>query len=207
MINVKRSPAPSKPFKYNDLDIIERLKNDFYVLCYICEEYVPKHFEIDHFKPQEYFPELKNDWDNLFYCCEKCNNLRSKNINTVGNEVLNNCIDNVEDLISLKYENNQINISINSNDKKAINTKKLLNRIYNGIDTKSKSFRDSRLEVRNEINKFEEIATKYRENKEIYENDLKERLSKRTKTVSSAYVSFKRQIVRERYQEFEKYFD
>jgi hypothetical protein len=33
-------------------------------------------FEIDHYLPQEIFPQLSGDYENLMYSCEKCNGLK-----------------------------------------------------------------------------------------------------------------------------------
>jgi len=210
MINIQKSHAPAHAIKYNDKVIENQIRNDFFVLCYICEEYAPIHFQIDHFYPkgQPEFVHLTHNWDNLFYCCAKCNGIRPKDINTMGNEVLNNCIDEVEKFIYLKYESGRINVIANSHDNKTKNTEKLLNRVYNGIGSNnSRSYIYRREEIKKEIEKFQRIVEKYLKNNELFENELKERLSKKTKTETSAYVSFKRQIVRENYKEFEKYFD
>jgi len=87
MINIQKRSAPKHSFKYNDNDIVEIIRNDFFHLCYICEEYVPIHFEIDHFFPKGHkeFEHLIHEWDNLFYSCEKCNRIRPKNLNLKGN--------------------------------------------------------------------------------------------------------------------------
>jgi len=199
MINVKRSPKPKFPFKYNDKSIEPIIREDFLVLCYICEEYAPIHFQIDHFYPQNSFPQKENDWDNLFYCCQKCNGLRPKNINTTGNEVLNNCTDDVENLIHLKYENGRVTIFTFSDDTKTQNTKKLLNRMYNGIGSQnSRAHIYRRAEIEKELEEFNKIYKKYEKNKELFESELIERLSKKTKLRTSAYVSFKRQWIRDK---------
>jgi len=207
MINVQKSPTPTRVFRYNDEDIKAQIREDFFILCYICEEYVPKHFDIDHFFPQNSFPHLVHDWDNLFYCCSTCNSIRPKDINTIGNEILNNCKDDVEKNIHLKFDNGRILIILNNIDSKSLNTKKLLNRVYNGFKSSSKSYLYLRKEIEKELVEFEKIIRKYQQNKSVFEQELKDRLSKKTKSLVSAYVSFKRQIVREKYKEFEKYFD
>ncbi len=200
MINIKKSLAPTFTFEYNDKKIEETIRNDFFVLCYICEEYVPIHFQIDHFYPQNNFSELKNDWNNLFYCCAKCNGLRPKSINTKGNEVLNNCEDDVEELIHLKYHKGRVTVIANSEDEKTVNTRKLLNRIYNGIGSQSKAFIYRRNEIKEEIEEFDEIIKKYKKNNSLFENELSKRLSKRTMSKKSAYISFKRQFIRDEHK-------
>lgn len=56
------------------------LKEDFASICGYCgkSEYITKNtFEIDHFIPQKYAPELKNDYSNLVYSCYECNRKKS----------------------------------------------------------------------------------------------------------------------------------
>ena len=36
-----------------------------------------EHFEVDHFRPQRTFPELRSHYPNLYYCCRKCNLYKS----------------------------------------------------------------------------------------------------------------------------------
>ena len=54
------------------------LRRDFQYRCAYCERteaYLggEEGFEIDHFRPQHRFPELKAVYANLYYCCRKCN--------------------------------------------------------------------------------------------------------------------------------------
>ena len=212
MINIEKSKAPELPFKYNDIDIKDKIRNDFFVLCYICEEHVPVHFEIDHFYPQKHYPELKNNWDNLFFSCPKCNQMRYKDINTHnGNEVLNNCNEDVENIIKLKYieDTHKIEIKSDENTDKIKYTIKLLNKIYNGIETPIKAPRYRRDEIKQEIDDFKKLLEKYDESNDFFENSIKLRLSKKTKTKNSNYVSFKRQVIKNnaKYHQFKKYFD
>ena len=103
MFNVVKSPVPSGNFKYTDQHIIDLVKADFFYKCYLCEEKIPRHLEVEHFYPQKYFPHLENDWTNLLCICEKCNKIRRKNINTTNeNEVLDCCTADVENMILLK---------------------------------------------------------------------------------------------------------
>jgi hypothetical protein len=209
MINIKRSSAPENEFKYNDIEIIKKIREDFFILCYLCEEYVPVHFEIDHFYPigKPEFNHLEHCWDNLFYICQKCNKIRPKDTNAKGKEVYNNCIEDVENTINLKFENGKIEITPIEDIDKSKNTVKLLNRIYNGIGTNSPSYIYRREEIKKEIEKFEDIVSKYNKVPELFELQLKNRISKKTKSEASAYVSFKRQIVREKYPDLLKFID
>lgn len=212
MINIERSPKPDFDFQYDDKRIETIIRDDFFILCYLCEEYVPVHFQIDHFYPQVKYPHLKNDWNNLFYSCQKCNSMRYKNINTDNQtEVLNCCEEDVENLIELRFLKDKNRVQIIDNGKTEItkNTIKLLNKIYNGIGTTSNSPMYRKTEIKNEIEKFEEVLQKNKKSKGLHKHIIRKKLSKKNKEESN-YVSFKRQVIKdnkEEYEEFLKYFD
>lgn len=164
MFNVVKSPAPQGDFLYNDVIVVELIRQDFFDKCYLCEEKTPRHLEVEHFYPLSYFPHLKNDWNYLLCICNKCNKIRPKNINTTDeNEVLDCCTTDVENLILLKFNNSDSSISFTGANGNIIitNTIKLLQRIHNGIDTASNSYIDLRkliaqelAELEDEINSF-----------------------------------------------------
>ncbi|MGB0930878.1 MAG: HNH endonuclease, partial [Chitinophagales bacterium] len=154
MINIAKSSKPDRDFSYKERAIRDIVKGDFYSICYLCEEVTPRHYEIDHFYPQKYYEHLIDEWDNLFFICQKCNKIRPKNINTCSDdEVLNNCEDDVENLLTIYYDSHDESVFIlpNTIDPKVLyrveNTIRLLNRIYNGIDTTSLSYIDLRNEI------------------------------------------------------------
>lgn len=218
MIFVSRSSSPSI-VNYKGESIREIIKNDFFKMCYLCEE-VTRHYEIDHFYPQNAYPHLENDWNNLFYVCEKCNKIRPKNINTSSeNEVLDNTQDDVENLIVLRYNEVKNEIEITSNNqnpkllRKVNNTIILLDKIYNGKETTSNSYIDLRDDIRNEIESFRNLLDTYEEVipflKIGYEEKIARKLSKKTMTLDSSFVSFKRRIILDNPQwlDFKIYFD
>lgn len=75
---ITRRPNVKKRSPYGEyLDI---LKEDFGDICGYCgkSEYVTKNtFEIDHFIPKKYAPELEEDYSNLVYSCYECNRKKS----------------------------------------------------------------------------------------------------------------------------------
>ena len=60
---------------------LNELRFDFYYSCAYCsimeQEACGIRFEIDHYYPQSKYPELKSDYRNLMYSCEKCNKLKN----------------------------------------------------------------------------------------------------------------------------------
>ncbi len=139
--------------KYNSNEMKTAISEHFHEICYLCDNHIdPILFQVEHFKPKSKFKEEKNNPENLFYSCSRCNGIKSLSYNTkVENEILNSKIDDVENLIvfSIDTDNkeivNKINISYDTDDEnlklKCENTKELLNKIYNadeaGVETSS----------------------------------------------------------------------
>ncbi|SFV67649.1 Protein containing HNH endonuclease domain [hydrothermal vent metagenome] len=199
MVKVERKENPIFT-KYNEENVAKSLKLDFNKKCYLCEE-VTRHFEVDHFYPQTSYFHLINDYSNLFYCCQKCNKVKPKKINTCSdNEVLNCCEVNVEVYIKLKLNIKECKIEVTQIlsdkilDTKITNTIKLLNRIYNGEDSASNSCEDLRDEITEAVASFRKKLDKYRKTKlkRAIIEEIKEDLDK-----SSSYSTFKRWIIRD----------
>ena len=196
MFNVTKSAAPATPFTYQDELVVQQIKDDFFDKCYLCEEKVPRHLEVEHFYPQLHFPLLINNWNNLICICEKCNKIRPKNINTVGQEVYDPCTHDVDNFIKLKFNDSQeidINI-VDTTNPLDVNTKALLDRIHNGIGSKSLSYKDLRKLIINEVAEFELAIENYFTTniKDGYRVLIKKYLSNK-----SAFTAFKRWIVRD----------
>jgi|GEM_PF-1522354 len=218
----KAANPPRVSFVYNDDDIVTQIRSDFFDMCYLCEEVVIKHHQIEHFFPQVPYKHLENDWDNLFLICSKCNTVRPKKINTcsaynstaphlseINNCVLSSTIDDVEAIIQLEYDmkNDRVNISIDSNGltsekiNQAKNTVVLLERIYNGEGgTTSKQYLDLRSDIKEKIANFisdveilKNITPSLISTKQA---KLERHLNKTSRKVESSYFSFKRTIVR-----------
>ncbi len=225
MLNIIKKQNPTDNY-YTDKKIRvktkEALKKEFFNLCYLCESRDLRNLQIEHFYPkgEAFFPEKINDWNNLFLICGKCNTVRPKNINTKGEEVYNNCIDKVENLITLYYDkaNEQVKIESSENTTKAKNTVKLLERIYNGKGSESTDYLELQKEIKNKIEHFKIALDSFNNMnnkllKDNYKNIVIDFISKDYNLKSEvnynrvAFVSFKRQIVKDKYPLFEQYFD
>jgi len=209
VIKVDRKENPTFS-KYDDNAVIQSLKIDFNKKCYLCEE-VTRHFEVEHFYPQRYHIHLINEYSNLFYCCQKCNKIKPKNINTNSEDEILNCCDiDVEKYIKLKLNISECKIDIIkvdgllNYDIQIENTIKLLDRIYNGTNSNSNSCDDLRDEITETISDFEKKLEQYQKSKlkRAISEEIKEKLDKKL-----SYSTFKRWIVRDniKYQEFNQY--
>ena len=118
---------------YKAGDVLDRIKNDFKNKCYICEYKEPESVNVEHFIPHEGNVDLKFDWDNLFWSCSHCNNIKLNGFKNILNCTVKE--DKVEE--SLEYIFNpfpfeKVNIIPTNNNDKVKNTCELLNRVYNG---------------------------------------------------------------------------
>lgn len=140
-------------------------------------------------------------YSNLFYSCQKCNKLKPKKTNTEkSKEILNCCDIDVEEYIKLSLDISQCKINveqIKSSDileLKISNTIKLLNRIYNGKDSKSNSCEDLKDEIIKEIEYFRKIIDKYQTTR-LKKSTLEEIINKLK--LDSSYSTFKRWIIKD----------
>ena len=87
MVKIDRNPIPppslevekQKPNgRYNKADVVQQLKEDSHDKCYICELGGLSDPEVEHLRPHHSrkMAERVFDWNNLFYVCPHCNNLK-----------------------------------------------------------------------------------------------------------------------------------
>ena len=68
---------------YNTENVNKALKEVFYGKCYICENKNATSYQIEHLIPHRKDVELKYDWNNLFWSCAHCNNIKSDQYNPI----------------------------------------------------------------------------------------------------------------------------
>lgn len=87
MIRVYKSPNAPQSLSitqaYNGEDVLRQLENDHYKKCYLCERSLCTDFQVEHLKSQKNFPDLKQDWNNLFWSCGYCNEKKGNNFNNL----------------------------------------------------------------------------------------------------------------------------
>lgn len=207
MFNVSKSAPPAGPFAYNAPVVVALVRNDFYDKCYLCEEKTPRHLEVEHFYPQAFCQHLINDWQNLLCICGKCNKLRPKTINTINeNEVLNCCVDDVENSITLRFDEKTSSLQIAANDVsvKARNTVYLLEKIHNGKNTTSVSHIDLQKLMATELAELEEEIGYFATT--VLKNAFRKKIQKRLSR-TSCFSAVKRTFIKDRHPEFIDLFD
>ncbi|PAE08250.1 TIGR02646 family protein [Terribacillus saccharophilus] len=74
----KGNPLSKISLKYNHPEIKEGLREETYGKCAYCESKIEhiSYAHIEHILPKTIFPELTYEWNNLTFCCERCNKLK-----------------------------------------------------------------------------------------------------------------------------------
>src|ERR1035441_9736881 len=85
---------PNVPNSANYQDYRPYLLEDFLHHCAYCtiheDELAGEDFyEIDHHRPKSKFPDLINDYTNLYYCCRACNKKGAKGENWPSDDLIN----------------------------------------------------------------------------------------------------------------------
>lgn len=199
MIKINRQQNPVFT-TYKDKVVEDSLKEDFHKKCYICEEST-RHFEVDHFYPQTFYTHLVDNYENLFYICQKCNKIKPKIINTHSeNEILDCCEIDPSEYIKLRLNTKECKVEVTQiKDEGAINSKinetiKLLNRVYNGENSTSNSCEDLKDDIKDKLEEFRKKLDKYEKTrlKQALLDEIKNEID-----IQSSYVTFKRWIIRD----------
>lgn len=169
MFNVTRSPnsPASLAFRrsYTEADVLEELKEIFHDKCYLCEVKEPTSLNVEHFHPHQGNDEKKYDWNNLYYVCGRCNNIKLARYNN-----LIDCADPDYDAFKLvkhlpphtPYQNRLV-IESMADDDKTRETAELLDEIYNTDKTINKKITGEylRKKIFNKYNRFLELVNTY----------------------------------------------
>ena len=136
MIKVFKKPTPPESLtaqkRYDSEEVKHQLIADHQGKCYLCERTVTTDFQVEHLHSQEYFPEEKYAWHNLFLSCSYCNGKKSN----LFDNILNPAQESIESLIiqELDYLNKRAvfksaNVSLYTEVQQTLS---LLERIFNG---------------------------------------------------------------------------
>ena len=139
MFNVTRpQPGPAslqKKLRYDGEDVLQALADMFFNKCYLCEVKDPQSLNIEHFLPHLNQDALKFSWDNLFFCCARCNNIKLARYTN-----LLNCSDPNIDVLSRirlaapRSPGGNVEVEAMVSDPQTIETADLLRDIYNSTE-------------------------------------------------------------------------
>lgn len=168
MFNVVRPITPpaslANQSKHDGEDVLLSLKQIFYDKCYLCEAKNPHDINVEHFRPHEGVVTLKFDWNNLFYACSRCNNIKSNDFKDILD-----CTDVTVDvfrkikLLPPRTPNAKLEVTAMDTEASTVSTVKLLEKIYNDPTTINKKITGAylRKEVFQKYNRLIEIMTSY----------------------------------------------
>lgn len=180
--------------RYNNIDVVELLKKDFYDKCYICELKGLQGPEVEHLIPHDGGKnlDLKFDWNNLFWSCGHCNGV--KNQKKYNRKIINCCTENPELHLSCLYENHTVRIEPKDNDEKSMMTAQLIHETFNLKNTGIRIVEcQNRIdELGKAMNVFFKALDEYRKQQTPQKKKCVEILLRR----SSAFAGFKREYIR-----------
>ena len=210
MIKVDRNPMPPPSLaaeaqkangSYNKPDVIRQLKEDFHNKCYICELGELSDPEVEHLRPHHNrkIKERVFDWNNLFYACPHCNNLKKDA--KYDDKIIDCCVTGPETVLKQRYEKGHVSVHSLSEEEKAVMTADLIQNCFEkrntGIREAACQHRVDKLaESMNILYKTLEKHKKY-PGAERYRRSLKSSLSR-----NSIFASFKRDYVRRHIEDY-----
>ena len=136
MIKVFKKPTPPESLtaqkRYDSEEVKQQLIADHQGKCYLCERTVTTDFQVEHLHSQEYFPEEKYAWHNLFLSCSYCNGKKSNlfdNILNPAQEPIESFIIQEWDYLNKRAVFKSANVSLSTEVQQTLS---LLERIFNG---------------------------------------------------------------------------
>jgi uncharacterized protein (TIGR02646 family) len=211
MVKVDRTfPAPEslereskkKTGSYSEPDVVEQLKKDFHNKCYICEINELQDPQVEHLLPHKdgKYPERKFDWNNLFWACGHCNNVKNQRKYDKG--IIDCCKEDPEELLYFGLLNEEIQIyARDKENEKAILTAQLVTEVFNLKNTGMRIYKSEQRfqELNQEMNKLYDALEEVNENPEskFVLRKLKALLRRESK-----FAAFKRNYIRENQDRF-----
>ena len=191
--------------KCNTDEVVTALQEIFHNKCYICENKNVIEWEVEHLIPHGNDPNLKFDWENLFWSCGRCNHIKGDQFTPI----LNCTKVAVDEIISfrkvgyfgieesLKFEKVDIDNEDEVEDEKIQMTCDLLQRVYYGKTLQEKvGAKMLRHDVQNELSKFKNYVRDYQDATGEDKKDLFVTIRNSLKS-NSKFAAFKRWIVRD----------
>jgi hypothetical protein len=136
----KTNPGPSELLEAEKLKIsgtyriepvILQIKKDFFNKCYLCDS-KPQSINIEHFLPHKGNLDLKFSWENLFWSCSHCNNIKGDNFKNILNCTTDRDIEGKLDYVFSAFPSEDVLIIDTQGADDSEATAQLLMKIYNG---------------------------------------------------------------------------
>jgi len=139
--------------QYDGEDVKVQLLEDQHEKCYICERKLGTDFEIEHFKSKNNYPELRQEWTNLFLACGYCNKKKSSSFDDNLYPLDTNIQNEIEQRID--FSRNKASFTTSVDDDPHQNTVSMLHVFYNGKQ-KMRVIKEERFfdEAKQKMNRF-----------------------------------------------------
>lgn len=211
MVKVRRTfPAPQSLQEeakkengtYALQDVVCQLKQDFNEKCYICEMKDLQDPQIEHLLPHQKgkYQDRKFDWENLFWSCGHCNNVKNQKKYEEG--IIDCCNVDPENYLVFGIENHNVKVKVRDDSKEeAGRTAELVEEVFNLRNTGMRIYK-SELRftmLQSEMNVLYTVLGRYRKNRNspLILKTLRGLLKR-----ESAFAGFKRCYVREHAKEY-----
>lgn len=210
MVKIERNPTPPESLaveeakvngSYNGPDVVQQLKRDSNDKCYICELQGLADPEVEHLRPH-YSRRIKErvfDWNNLFYACPHCNNIKKEK--KYAEKIIDCCHTDPEKVLDHIFVAGHVQVHNKIEDEDVQLTADLIQNCFEKTNT---GIREAACQHRIDglsetMNVLYKTLSKYKDNPESlrYKKSLKEMLSRKSK-----FAAFKRFYVREHLEDY-----
>jgi len=150
---------------YSEQDVLDALSRVFHKKCYICETKEPIDINVEHFEPHLGDLDKKFNWENLYFSCGRCNNIKLAKYN----DLLDCCDSNVDVLRAIKHVPpitpyaKCLRVESQNDDEKTKLTAELIEKVFNSTHTPNKTVSASflRKKVFQQFNLFLDLQREY----------------------------------------------
>lgn len=202
------SVAKEKGSTYNTEEVNAALAEIFHGKCYICEHKDITSCQIEHLVPHRGNLELKYDWNNLFWSCAHCNNIKLDKYEPI----LDCTKEDVDKLIAFRKTgyfgtDERLEFEPLCESEAVNNTIKLLYDAYYGTTPQKKTeAKVIRKHLREELHNFKDCVREYQEAEGEDKTDLL--LSIKLKMKANApFAAFKRWLIKDHADRFPELFE
>ena len=157
-LNVPLSLSTTKA--YDGDDVKQQLKEDHHKKCYLCERIRHTDFQVEHHKSKENYPELLQDWNNLFWSCAYCNGKKQHYFDDILHPATMNVEEEIKHTMDITHKQALFTPLVDTEEHRR--TCELLDRLHNGTRKLRTIKEESFIEyVMGIINNFYRLVDKY----------------------------------------------
>lgn len=144
LVKIERTSTPPKSLaeeskkvngSYRENDVVAQLKTDFHGKCYLCELGNLTDLQVEHLRPHHNRKLIERvfDWNNLFYSCPHCNNIKKDP--KYDDRILDCCTTDPEHLLSHAFDGKHVCVSPAVSTDEAIMTADLITNCFERRNT------------------------------------------------------------------------